>query len=58
MKYFILIFGLYTLSGCFYKDSQINGIAPGINGAVVEISGHNKVWDANVVGVKNRIFIS
>jgi peroxiredoxin len=55
MRHFILIFGLYSLSGCFYTDSHINGRAHGIDSAVVEISGHDKLWDANIVAGKFKI---
>lgn len=51
----IFIFSLLT--GCHQQETTINGRAKGIKNAVIEISGHGKLWDANIVDEKFQISV-
>lgn len=48
MKNLILFFCLLLLTGCFYKDAKIDGMAIGLNDAVVEISDGENSWSENI----------
>ncbi|MEJ6980922.1 TlpA disulfide reductase family protein [Pedobacter sp. P351] len=52
MKFQLSIFSLLFLTGCFYKDSKVTGSAKGLKDAVIEISGPDKSWSANVIDEK------
>lgn len=55
MKFLLAIFCLLFFTGCFYKDSKIIGSAKGLKNAVIEITGPNNSWSANVIDEKFEI---
>lgn len=50
-----LIFILLLPIGCRQKETTIKGRVKGVKSAVIEISGHTKLWDANIIDEKFQL---